>query len=169
MRQTDDRVATLDVMIEETERMAGHVSFEPQGNFAQLDRERIEIHAVDAMADGIANGFPESSRTRLVVAGSQHCQLCADAPGGGEQNVAGAARHVADFQCEERLLFFRDCGAFAQRFGNEVIERMFEERLDEFLRRVVRACMGAFVAGGERESGAVVRGVTRGSNSRRPW
>ena len=144
-------------MVEEGERLAGDVGFEPEGNFAQLDGERIEVHAVDAVADDVAHGFAEGGGAGLVVAGAEDGERGTDAPGGGKEDVAGAAGHVADFEREEGALFLRDGGLF-QRVGDEVVERVLEERLDEFLRRVVGAGAGAFVAGGEGEVQPAQRG-----------
>lgn len=65
----------LNVMVKEIERLTGSVGFEPEGNFAKLDSQWIEVNAVDALADDIANGGTKSRRRRLFFAGADDGQF----------------------------------------------------------------------------------------------
>ncbi len=54
--EADDGVAALDVVVEEVERFAGVVGFQPEGDLAEFDGQRVQVHAVDAVADHVADG-----------------------------------------------------------------------------------------------------------------
>lgn len=99
----DDGVAAFDVVVEEVEGFAGVVGFEPEGHFAEFDGERVEVHAVDAFADHVADGGAESDGGRLFLAGADDGEFGGDAAGGGEKDVAGTAGDVGDAEGEQRL------------------------------------------------------------------
>lgn len=145
--EADDGVAALDVVVEEVERFAWAVGFQPEGDLAELHGEGVEVHAVDAVLDDIAGGLAEGGGAGLVIAGADDGQGEADAAGGGEKDVAGAAGDVGDAEGEEGgggiglLEFLRD----------EVVEGVLEEGLDEDVLGVVGAGGAAFVALGEGE------------------
>ena len=94
--EADDGVAAFDVVVEEIEGFAGRVGFQPEGDLAKLDGERVEIDAVDAVADDIANGLTEGGGAGLVIAGADHGEFRGNAAGGGEEDMAGAAGDVRD-------------------------------------------------------------------------
>ena len=50
--------------------MPGSSRLHPQGDLAQLDRHRVDVHAVDAVADHVAQGGADHLGRRLVVAGA---------------------------------------------------------------------------------------------------
>ena len=91
----------------------------------------------------------------LFFAGAHDGQFGGDAARGGEQDVAGAAGNVGDAQVEQRLGGI----GLLERVGDQVVERMLDERLDEIVRRVVRAGGGALVALGKVELDALAGGV----------
>ena len=91
-------------MVEKGERFAGGVAFQPERDAAEVHGERVFVHAVDAMADDIADGFADALRGGFVLAGAEPGEFLADAPGGGEQHVARAAGDVDDLEREQRGL-----------------------------------------------------------------
>ena len=94
--EADDGVAAFDVVVEEIEGFAGRVGFQPEGDLAQLDGKRVEVHPVDAVADDIANGLAEGGGAGLVVARAEDGEFGGNAAGGGEEDVAGAAGDVGN-------------------------------------------------------------------------
>ena len=115
VEHADQAVAAFDVMVEEGERQALAVTFDPQRDLAQVDGERILVDGVDAVADDIADGLAIVGRARLGLAGAHARQLTADAARGGEQEMAGARGRVADFQRQKRALLLVALSAFARR------------------------------------------------------
>jgi hypothetical protein len=150
--EADDGVAALDVVVEEVERFAGVVGFQPEGDLAEFHSQRVQIDAVDAFANDVADGGTES---RWAMAALRRCddgEFGGDAARGGEQDVAGAAGDVGDAQVEQRLGGVRGL----ERVGDQVVERVLDEGLDEVVRGVVGAGGGALVALGEVNSMARV-------------
>ena len=143
--KADDGVAALDVVVEKVERLAGIVGLQPEGDLAEFDRQRVQVHAVDAVADHVAHGGTEGGGRGLFLAGADDGQFGGDAPGRGQQDMAGAAGDVGDAQGEQRLLGF----GLLELVGDQVVERMLDERLDQIVRRVVGAGGGALIALGE--------------------
>ena len=131
--KADDGVAALDVVVEEVERLAGIVGFEPEGNLAEFDRQRVQVHAVDAGADHVAQRGAVSRGRGLLLAGADDGKLRGDAPCGGQQDVARAAGDVGDAQVEERRFGFGGL----ESLGDQVVERVLDERLDEVVGGVV--------------------------------
>ena len=154
MGEADDGVAAFDVVVEEVEAFAGDMGFEPEGDFAEFDGERVEVHAVDAVADDIADGFTKGQRAGLVFTGADDGEFGGDAAGGIEEDVAAAAGDVADAEEQERLLLV----LFLELVPDQIIERVLDERLDEFIGGVVRAGGGAAFALHKGEFKAVVVG-----------
>ena len=91
------------MVVEEAERFAGDMGFQPEGDLAEFYGEWIEVHAVDAVFDHIADGLAVGGGAGLVIAGADDGEGHADAAGGGEQDVAGAAGDVGDAQGQEAL------------------------------------------------------------------
>lgn len=85
--ETDDGIAAFDVVVEETEWFAGNVGFEPESDFAELDSERVQIDAIDAVSDDIADGFAVGGRAWLIIPGADNGQSDGNAASGGEENV----------------------------------------------------------------------------------
>ena len=100
-RRADQAVAALDVVVEEAERLAGLERLHPQADLAQLHGHGVDVDAVDAVADDVAQGVPERRRapgssSPVRTAG----QVAGEAVGGGDQEVAGAAGRVEDLEVE---------------------------------------------------------------------
>ena len=51
----DNRVPAFDVVIEEVERFAGIVGFEPERHLAKFHGERVEVNAIDAVSNHFSN------------------------------------------------------------------------------------------------------------------
>src|SRR5262249_40019756 len=131
---------------------------QPERHAAEVHSERVAVHAVDAMADHIADGFADTFGGRLVLAGAELGEFFADAPGGGEEHVAGAARDINDFQTEQcRLLLLRASVSLVRL--RRVVEALmdhgnesaFDQFVYEFGRRIIRAGCFAFRAENEDE------------------
>ena len=55
VEDADQAVAELDVVVEEGERAAGVVALDPERHLAEVDRERVAVDGVDAVADHVAD------------------------------------------------------------------------------------------------------------------
>jgi len=73
------------VVVEEAQRPAGVERLQPQADLAQLDGHLVQVNAIEAAADDIAQG---------VAAGGQPV-------GRGDEEVAGAGGGINDFDGEE--------------------------------------------------------------------
>ena len=139
-------------MVEKGEGFAGGVAFQPERDAAEVHGQRIPVHAVDAMADDIADGFADALRGGFVLAGAEPGEFLADAPGGGEEHVARAAGDVNDLEGEQRgLLVFRagaitfvGGGSGGEALADHGHEGAFDEFVHQFGRRVERAGGFAF-------------------------
>lgn len=87
IEHADERVTATDAVVEKGKGFSGGVAFQPEGNTAEVHGQRVSVHAINAMADDIANGFADTFRGRLVLAGTEFGQFLAYAPCGGEQHV----------------------------------------------------------------------------------
>ena len=96
MCESDDGIAALDVVIKEVKRLSGDVGLKPEGDLAQFDGERIEVYAIDAFANDVANGGAEGGRGWLFFAGTDYGKLRGYAAGGGKEDMARAASYVGD-------------------------------------------------------------------------
>jgi len=74
-----------------------------------------------------------------------------DAARGGEQDVSRTAGDIGDAQVEQRGFRVGDLEAV----GDQVVERVFDEGLDQVVRGVVRAGRGAFPTLSEVELDAI--------------
>ena len=54
--KTDDGVTAFDMVVEKVERFAGIVRFQPQRDLAQFHGQGVQVHAVNALTDYIADG-----------------------------------------------------------------------------------------------------------------
>ncbi len=99
----DQRIAALDVRIEEGQRLALAEPLDPQRHLAQVHSQRVLVHAVDAVDDGLARPAAHRLRGRLVLSRRDLRQRPADPPRRGQQEVAGPARAIADAHGEERI------------------------------------------------------------------
>ena len=92
------------MVVEEGEWLAGFHGFEPKGKLAQLDRHWVDVHAVDAAANDIAQSVAQGGGRRFVFAGADGGEASGDAVGGSDQEVPGAAGFVADLESKHGLL-----------------------------------------------------------------
>ena len=56
-RGADLTVAALDVVLKERERLARFQRFHPEGDLAQLDGHRVDVHTEDTSADDVPFGI----------------------------------------------------------------------------------------------------------------
>lgn len=97
----DQTVAVPDVRVEEAERHAGLHGLHPQGDLGQLDCHRVEVHPIEAEGGDLVQRVAYGIDGRLGVLLPYGRDPLGDAPGGGDQEVAGAAGRVADGEGEE--------------------------------------------------------------------
>ena len=103
-RRAEQGVAALDVGVEEGERLAGLEGLHPEADLAELDRHRVDVDAVEAAGDDVAERGSRRLGGGLVVAGADGGEALGDAVGGGDEEVARAAGGIDDLEVEERLL-----------------------------------------------------------------
>ena len=103
VEDADEGVAVLDVVVEEGEREAGGVGFDPEGDFAEVDGEGVFVDGVDALLDDVAAGVAAFAVVGFGWRGADFGELIADAARGGEEEVAGAGGWVADAEVEQGL------------------------------------------------------------------
>jgi hypothetical protein len=121
------------------------MSFQPESHLAKFDGERVEVHAVDAVADNLTDGLAEGGGAGLVISRADDGEFCGNAPGSSEEDVTGAASDVGHTQGEEgggRI-------GLLELLRDEVVERVLDEGLNEFVFGIVGAGGGTFVALGE--------------------
>ena len=137
-RGPKEAVADLDVVVEERKRLARLHRFKPEVHAAELRRHRIQIDAVEAVADAVAKGRAIGLRARLHVARAHGRQPLGQAMRGANQKMPAAHRRVADLECEQGLL--RVGAPFAgEAVGEERLEGRVEAHLHERIGRVVGA------------------------------
>jgi len=83
----------------------------------------------------------------LFFAGTNDGKFGGDAPGGGQQDMTGTAGNIGDTQTQQCLFGIW----FLEFVGDQVIQRVLDQRLYQFIRGVVRTGGGALVALGEDE------------------
>ena len=158
-RRAQQAVANPDVVIEERERLARLERFEPQAHAAQLRGHRVDVDAIQAAADDVAQCVLVEQRRRLALA-LRCCPDAREVPGQpvrrANQEVTGTDGRVAHLQREDRLLSLGTALAL-DRLLDDGVERGVEQALHQRVWRVVRARRLALVAGelGEGEAGAV--------------
>ncbi len=89
--------------IEKAQRLARLHRLQPEGGLAQLHRQRVEVHAMDAVGHHLAQGLAIVAFRGLVGAGAQPRHLGGQTAGGGEQEVAGAGRRIDDLEVQQGL------------------------------------------------------------------
>ena len=158
-RGAEQAVADADVVVEEGERLAGFQRFEPQAHAAQLGGHRVDVHAVEAAADHVAQGVLVEERRGFALALRQRAHA-GQVPGQpvrrADEEVAGADGRVADLEGEDGLLGL-GAGLALDRLLHHRVEGGVEQALHQRVGRVVGAGGLALVAGelGEGEAGAV--------------
>ena len=163
--KADDGVAALDVVVKEVERLAGIVRFKPERDFAQFDGLRIEVDSVDAVPDHVAERGAKGWGRRLLFASAYDGQLVAILRAAASRIWPEPQADIRYTQVEQRGFRF---GGF-EALCNQVVERVFDERLNEIVRRVVGTRSCSFVALCKVELDAVLPWLMKtGSYSSRP-
>ena len=95
-RRAEEAVAAADVVVEKRERFAGFEGFEPKGDFAQLNGHGVDVHAIKAVADDIAQGCAVNGGAGFILAAAHAGEMPRNAVAGTNDEVAGAGGHIAD-------------------------------------------------------------------------
>ena len=146
--RTDERVAVLDVRVQETQRLSGLQRLQPQRDLGQLHRHRVEVHPVDAARHHLVHRRADSIHGRLGVTLPHRGDLLGDPPRRRHQEMPGPTGRVADGQLQQltddRLGFIRlACRARLNRspldrLFDDRVQRGIQQRLDQRRRRVIR-------------------------------
>ena len=144
----EEAVADTDVVVEEGERLAGLEGLHPEADLAQLDGHRVDVDAVEAAADDVAQGvrgWPRASGSSSPVrtAARRRAMRWAAAM----RKWPRADSRVADLEGEEGLARRSTPCLAAHGLSHDRIERGVEQALDERVGRVVAAGGLALVAG----------------------
>ena len=142
------------MVVEEGERLARLHRLEPEVHAAELGRHGVQIDAVEAVADAVAESGAVGLRAGLGVAGADRREPLGEAMGGANEKVAAAHGRVAHLEGEDGLLGVRAALA-GEAFGEERLEGGVEADLHERVGRVVGAGGFAFVAGGQAQGKTV--------------
>jgi len=127
---SEQAVAAADVMFQEGQRPAGLQGLQPEVDFAQFHGHGVDVHAVDAPADHVAQGVLDGFGCGFVLAGADGGESLGDAVGGGDEEVAAAAGGVADFDRKQGFLG-------EQGVRNEGVRAYFSLRCKEPIREIV--------------------------------
>ena len=142
----EEGVADADVLVQVGQGLAGFQGFQPERDLGQFGGHGVDVDAVDAAAGHAAQRSPHDRLGRLGVAGLLGGDPLGDPPGGGDEEVSGAAGGVADGEAEQRRdPFF--CRSVRAGLVEQGVEGGVEQALDQGGRRVVGAGLLAFVAG----------------------
>ncbi len=166
VEDADQRVAALDPVVEEGERLAGDMGLDPERDLAEFDGQWVLIDGVEAVGNDVAQGFAHGLGRWFLLAGANPGQLASEPAGSGQQEVAGAGGWIADLEGEDHLLLLV-FGLFAAQPGREHwLERTGDQLAHEFRRGVVGAGRLAletlpldkaeWLAGGKVEDGGMV-------------
>ena len=93
-------------MVEEGKGLAGLEGLEPEGDLAELDGHGVDVHAVEAVADDVAQGGLVEERGGLGLAighGAGAREVSGEAMGGPDEEMTGAAGHVTGLEAEDGL------------------------------------------------------------------
>jgi hypothetical protein len=139
----DESVAVDDVVVEEAEGLAWFHRFEPETDLAQLYSHRVDVDAVDAVRDDVAHCGLGLGDAGFVVSGADASEAMGDSASGGDEEVTGPDRWIADGQAEDGSF-----GVWARLcFVEECVQAGFEEAVDQRGRGVVSTGCLTFVAG----------------------
>ena len=100
-RRAEQGVTDFEVGVEERERLAVLQCLQPQGDLRDLDGKVIDVDAIDAASDDVAECVADVVRRRLGVAGANAGEGLCDAAGGGDEEMAGSAGGIADGERRE--------------------------------------------------------------------
>jgi hypothetical protein len=88
IEDADQTVAAFHVMVEKAQRLPRVVSFDPEGDLAEVNREGILIDRVDALADYVARRVTERARRRLFFSGPDLGEFAAHPTRGREKEMS---------------------------------------------------------------------------------
>ena len=145
VEHADQAVALADVRVEEGQRLARLDRFHPQRRAAQIDRQRVAVHAVDAVLRDCAQGAAAGVVVGYAGVRFEFGEAGGHAPRRGQQEMPRAAGRIDDLEGE-------DCRPRVFALGGGALENGVERRADQFVdqrgRRVVRAGQLALGAAG---------------------
>ena len=104
VEDADERIPAADAVVEERQRLAGAVGFQPQRHAAELDRQRIFVHAVDAVGDDIADRLAHPLGGGFVFAGADAGEYFAEPSGRRQQEMPRTAGGVEDAHAQQSVL-----------------------------------------------------------------
>ena len=143
-RGAEEGVSVSDVSVEEREWSSRLEGLHPEADLAQLDGHGVEVHAVDAASDDVAQGALHVWGAGFEAVAADLGESVGGAACGGDEEVSRAAGGVHDGQGQEGV--FGGWGlASAVKDG---FEGGVEEAIDERRGGVVAAGGLAVVAGG---------------------
>ncbi|CAM5320813.1 hypothetical protein SCANM63S_00615 [Streptomyces canarius] len=145
-RRAEQSVAVLDVRVEEGEWAARLHGLDPQGDLGEFHGHRVEVDAVHAAGDDLAQGVTHGLGGRLRIVGLDLREPAGDAAGRRDQEVAAAASRVTHGQGEQRRPALVLRRARADGPLDDRVEGRVQEAVDERRGRVVGAGGLAVVA-----------------------
>ena len=131
-------VAAADVGSQKAQRLARLHRLQPEGGLAQLHRQGVDIHAIDAVGHHLAQGVAIISFRGLVSAGAQARHLGSQAPGGSEQEMAGTRCRVHDLETQQGL----------DRLLAVLLQGALDHRLQGRVDQLLHQAVGGVVAAG---------------------
>lgn len=108
-------------MVEEGERLGAGVRLQPQRHPAEIHREGIPVHAVNAMRDCVARGFAHPLGRGLLLAATDAGELLAGTNDMHRRSIVGVARAVRDGKRETVHLV--GAGVIAELVAQKAEER----------------------------------------------
>ena len=128
-------------MVQEIEGLARVMSLEPKSYFAKLNGQWIKVYAIDAVTNDIAYGFSKSTGAGLLLTGANGGELSSNPAGSIEKNMTRPAGNITYGNGKQGGLRIR----LFELIGNDMIERMLDERMTKLIGGVVRTGRGAVV------------------------
>src|SRR6185295_2898958 len=104
VKNTHQRIASADVVVQETERLALGMAFDPQRHATQVHRQRILVNAINAMRNHVPFRRPYPLLwVRLIFPAAHTRQMFADPPRRRQQEMPRAACRVTDANTEQSV------------------------------------------------------------------
>ncbi len=127
--RADQRVPLANMVIEKADRFARFVRFQPERHLAEINCERVEIDAVDAMLDRFADTMPDPGCGRFFAAAFDRRQFPPDSPRRCQQEMSRTASGIADLEIEESRPLVVRCPGLRE----PVLDHRHQRTLDQFL------------------------------------
>ena len=70
MRKPDNGVAAFDVVVKEVQWLSGNMGLKPERYLAEFNGQGVEVNAVDAVANDVADRRPECAWGGLFLTGT---------------------------------------------------------------------------------------------------